>query len=326
MESKFYNKSDAEVALKILLEREEYDDFQEDDELAFLTPQEKEEAKKVANGEIELSDDLYEKIFDSNFCQDMPYGTMKARDGDPYEWITEKLQKHFGVNENEDEEMDEAVADLNTMDSVLKALSSDPVEGVKSLIDLIGKKIGTSASPQKIESTLERLKREAEERRGQMKQQRSKIGSMKENESEEESEEDVEQMDEIVGTAAIAGLGALASKLWKNKDKVYDLAKKVKERGAKWEDLGELKDIVITNKLTEAVRSYKRYLKESFGLDVSEKAIEKYLVKTATQNFIKKAEKGGPKTSQNPEQDEAVNKRNEMNRASKNQNSQMNGK
>ena len=30
----------------------------------------------------------------------MPYGTAKARDGDPYNWISDRLAQELGVNEN----------------------------------------------------------------------------------------------------------------------------------------------------------------------------------------------------------------------------------
>lgn len=40
----------------------------------------------------ECSDELYEALFD-HFCNngEMPYGTAKARTGDPYEWIANRI-------------------------------------------------------------------------------------------------------------------------------------------------------------------------------------------------------------------------------------------
>ena len=38
----------------------------------------------------ELTDRLYKTLFEL-WVHDMPYGTAKARDGDPYEWICDKL-------------------------------------------------------------------------------------------------------------------------------------------------------------------------------------------------------------------------------------------
>lgn len=48
----------------------------------------------------DLDDDLYHALYDyySN-NGDMPYGTMKARTGDPYEWVSDQLAKHLGMNE-----------------------------------------------------------------------------------------------------------------------------------------------------------------------------------------------------------------------------------
>ncbi len=41
----------------------------------------------------ELCDELYERCFE-HYCNngEMPYGTAKARTGDPYEWVLEKLE------------------------------------------------------------------------------------------------------------------------------------------------------------------------------------------------------------------------------------------
>jgi hypothetical protein len=38
-----------------------------------------------------LDPEVYEKLFE-HFSSEMPYGTQKARDGDPYEWIHNRLQ------------------------------------------------------------------------------------------------------------------------------------------------------------------------------------------------------------------------------------------
>ena len=51
----------------------------------------KHEVKKfVAGGD--LDEDLYDALYDY-YCDqgEMPYGTMKARDGDPYEWVTQRF-------------------------------------------------------------------------------------------------------------------------------------------------------------------------------------------------------------------------------------------
>jgi len=52
-----------------------------------------------ANGD--LDDDLYHALYDYYSDNgEMPYGTMKARTGDPYNWISDRLADELGVNEN----------------------------------------------------------------------------------------------------------------------------------------------------------------------------------------------------------------------------------
>jgi len=46
-----------------------------------------------------MSDDLYHALYDYYF-DDMPYGTKKARDGDPYEWIADRFAQDRGLDEN----------------------------------------------------------------------------------------------------------------------------------------------------------------------------------------------------------------------------------
>jgi len=45
-----------------------------------------------------LEGDFYEALYDYYF-DDMPYGTKKARTGDPYEWISDRLARDKGLNE-----------------------------------------------------------------------------------------------------------------------------------------------------------------------------------------------------------------------------------
>lgn len=46
----------------------------------------------------EIDDRLYDKFYEHYTLNgEMPYGTAKARDGDPYEWILEKLNSEFGL-------------------------------------------------------------------------------------------------------------------------------------------------------------------------------------------------------------------------------------
>jgi hypothetical protein len=47
----------------------------------------------------DMSDDLYDALYDYYF-DDMPYGTKKARTGDPHEWISDRFAEDLGINEN----------------------------------------------------------------------------------------------------------------------------------------------------------------------------------------------------------------------------------
>ena len=51
--------------------------------------------------EIEVGEPVYESLYDYYVDSgEMPYGTMKARDGDPCEWITYKVAD-LGIIEEE---------------------------------------------------------------------------------------------------------------------------------------------------------------------------------------------------------------------------------
>jgi hypothetical protein len=68
----------------------------------------KHEVKNFEKG-ADLDEDLYHALFDY-YCDsgEMPYGTAKARDGDPYEWVATNLQSHLNgggiVGGNPDED------------------------------------------------------------------------------------------------------------------------------------------------------------------------------------------------------------------------------
>ena len=47
-------------------------------------------AKILDDGEVNDNEKLYDELFEY-FLEDMPYGTQKARDGAPVEWITDHL-------------------------------------------------------------------------------------------------------------------------------------------------------------------------------------------------------------------------------------------
>ena len=58
----------------------------------FLTPTDYQAAQQVAAQKMSLSDHLFDQLF-PYYTDEMPYGTQKARTGDPYQWITEQLKK-----------------------------------------------------------------------------------------------------------------------------------------------------------------------------------------------------------------------------------------
>ena len=60
----------------------------------------------------EMSDHLFQALYDYYF-DDMPYGTKKARDGDPYEWISDRFAEDMGLEENLIAPMIEPVAECN---------------------------------------------------------------------------------------------------------------------------------------------------------------------------------------------------------------------
>ena len=66
--------------------------FESDEVMAILKKYPEETKKMQMSGDImDIYDtDLYQELFDY-YSEDMPYGTMKARDGDPVEYITDKL-------------------------------------------------------------------------------------------------------------------------------------------------------------------------------------------------------------------------------------------
>ena len=80
------------LVCEILRESSETDKLKQ-----LLSPQEFNIAKDIVDGKKELDDydDLYEKLF-AHWQSEMPYGTQKARTGDPYEWIFKKLDSILG--------------------------------------------------------------------------------------------------------------------------------------------------------------------------------------------------------------------------------------
>ena len=53
--------------------------------------------REVVNDRMDLTDvpqDIQQLLYEK-YQQDMPYGTQKARDGDPYQWITDRLSVDY---------------------------------------------------------------------------------------------------------------------------------------------------------------------------------------------------------------------------------------
>lgn len=56
------------------------------------------EIVKYVKGEMEPEDMEHEtwELLYNHFSNEMPYGTQKARTGDPYQWIANKMDAMFG--------------------------------------------------------------------------------------------------------------------------------------------------------------------------------------------------------------------------------------
>lgn len=66
---------------------------EQNDTLAHIVKRFPKEVKDFARG-ADLSDELYHALYDYYFLHgEMPYGTAKARDGDPYEWIHQRFDQ-----------------------------------------------------------------------------------------------------------------------------------------------------------------------------------------------------------------------------------------
>ena len=86
---------------------------QEDEEIKAIMMKHPEEAKKLkATGDIDSGSDLYMDLFSYYLDSgEMPYGTAKARDGDPVEWILDRLDDMgmpMGNLESVEQKVDEA--------------------------------------------------------------------------------------------------------------------------------------------------------------------------------------------------------------------------
>lgn len=50
--------------------------------------------EKFLDGRVHIDGELFEDLYAFYLCE-MPYGTAKARDGDPYQWIYNRLEEEF---------------------------------------------------------------------------------------------------------------------------------------------------------------------------------------------------------------------------------------
>jgi hypothetical protein len=79
-------------------------------------------AKFRAGGDIDENQDFFDALYDHYMDSgEMPYTIAKGRDGDPYEWITQRLDQESGMDPVAEAEGDEASADQNIIMQIRKA-------------------------------------------------------------------------------------------------------------------------------------------------------------------------------------------------------------
>ena len=90
------NESKSRRAFKVIAEGAEFN--VSDSGLARVLKRFLHEVKVFKDGG-DLGDALYDALFDYYLTTgEMPYGTMKARDGDPYEWVTQQLDRDISYD------------------------------------------------------------------------------------------------------------------------------------------------------------------------------------------------------------------------------------
>ena len=116
--------------------------------------------------DMELDGELYQDLFDY-YSDEMPYGTMKARDGDPMEWILTKLDDLGLVETTSEQKNSEEVEDtgleseldrLRKLANIEKA-SSEEVEQVDEILPAIlpvAKAVGGAMLKKGIKGTVAR--------------------------------------------------------------------------------------------------------------------------------------------------------------------------
>ena len=116
--------------------------------------------------DMELGGELYQDLFDY-YSDEMPYGTMKARDGDPMEWILTKLDDLGLVETTSEQKNSEEVEDtgleseldrLRKLANIEKA-SSEEVEQVDEILPAVlpvAKAVGGALLKKGIKGTVAR--------------------------------------------------------------------------------------------------------------------------------------------------------------------------
>ena len=90
-------------SMKPITEFEEWADNITEAGPAQLNDEQKAEIQAFLQKNIEISDETMEALMDYYMDNgEMPYGVAKARDGDPYNWIIDRLDQDFGMNESPD--------------------------------------------------------------------------------------------------------------------------------------------------------------------------------------------------------------------------------
>jgi hypothetical protein len=109
------------------------------------------EVQDVASGKVDdLSDELYELLFDSEFASDMPYGTKKARTGDPFQWLVAKIRKVVGKN------IKEAISEKNFSESLSGFVYKIPQNFAQMIIDFyISTTLDSTGQDENIDYSLE---------------------------------------------------------------------------------------------------------------------------------------------------------------------------
>ena len=101
--------------------------MESDEVMAIMAKHPEDVAKMKQMGDMDSGSDLYTELY-SYYSDEMPYGTQKARDGDPIEWIMDRLDD-LGLAEsqevNEDSVDSMKQAKLNDMFLALERLNDE---------------------------------------------------------------------------------------------------------------------------------------------------------------------------------------------------------